>query len=67
MTSPSVLYPRTRPQKPRFVQAATCRRTCPNGCECCLNANIPHTLHICHDPTCPCHSALRYATPHQDR
>lgn len=63
MASLSVLYPRTlrHPSSaPRFGPATACAHVCPNGSKCCLNAGIPHTLHICPDMRCACHSEARY-------
>ena len=36
-----------------------CAHTCPAGNPCTCTAQ-PHAWHICHDPSCWCHSALRY-------
>ena len=35
-------------------------RRCPDGGDCCLNPAVPHSLHICNEPACPCHSEARY-------
>ena len=41
------------------------RNQCPGGYKCCLNhrqsqPGNKHTLCICHDPHCTCHSQERY-------
>ena len=52
--------------------AAACRKKCPGGNACCCRTmdgsrRLRHELHICHDATCPCHSAARYAALHAQR
>lgn len=38
-----------------------CRSKPPCGGVCCLSADVPHTLHICHNKQCEkCHGAKRY-------
>lgn len=48
-----------------------CQHDCPGGSRCCLDRDRPkefgkgarlvrHTLHICRDENCVCHSAERY-------
>ena len=37
-----------------------CNDHCPEGHDCALRADMPHTLHICHSPSCACHSRSRY-------
>mgnify|MGYP000864428374 CR=1 FL=1 len=37
-----------------------CAHACPAGNPCTCTAQ-PHAWHICHDPSCWCHSAQRYA------
>lgn len=37
-----------------------CAHNCPGGSHCDLDSTVPHTLHICRDPHCPCHSRERY-------
>lgn len=37
----------------------TCRHTCPGGQPCTCAAGS-HTMHICRDETCQCHSRARY-------
>jgi len=44
----------------RIPHNRTCRQHCPGGTQCCLNANVPHTLHICGNPHCTCHYRERY-------
>lgn len=39
---------------------APCRRRCPGGHVCGLNANVPHLLCICESAECACHGAQRY-------
>jgi hypothetical protein len=41
-------------------RATQCQHRCPGGAPCILNAEVPHTLHICHKAGCACHSAQRY-------
>lgn len=41
--------------------AMKCGKQCPHGSACCLNGSIPHTLHVCSSPSCPCHGSARYA------
>lgn len=36
-----------------------CTDCCPEGNPCTLNADVPHTLHVCHNPGCACHSRRR--------
>lgn len=61
MHSPVYLYPPAEPVRRRQLGlTAQCACTCPGGHGCCLNAGVPHTLHICGAPDCPCHSAQRY-------
>jgi len=40
--------------------AAKCRNKCPAGCNCCLSGDINHTLHLCNDSMCGCHTKARY-------
>lgn len=37
-----------------------CAEHCTDGHACGLRADVPHTLHICTNPRCPCHSRSRY-------
>lgn len=50
------------PQKRRHLAGTECecRHICAHGTPCCLNGAWPHTLHVCHDPHCPCHAQRRY-------
>ena len=38
----------------------TCRKQCAGGHTCGCNGAVPHTLHICRNPHCPCHTAEAY-------
>lgn len=40
--------------------AERCKHQCPEGQPCCLRGNVPHTLHVCSNPLCPCHQRDRY-------
>lgn len=42
-----------------------CQYRCPDGGDCCLNPAVPHNLHICNEPECPCHSQARYQESQQ--
>ena len=42
-------------------RASQCLHRCPEGNSCILNADVPHTLHICHRSSCECHGRQRYA------
>ena len=42
------------------TRASQCPYHCPDGNPCVLDAEVPHTLHICHKSACACHSAQRY-------
>lgn len=44
---------------PPILARHACRGKCPHGTKCCLDDN-GHTLHICNQPSCPCHSRARY-------
>lgn len=50
-----------------------CKRTCPGGNPCCCRAHdsagkpLNHTLHICTNPHCICHSAQRYLDAKRER
>jgi len=48
----------------RLGDHGVCRRLCPCGNPCCLDAVTAekrgHVLHICDDPDCRCHSMDRY-------
>jgi len=37
-----------------------CSAKCTGGADCRCNGAVPHTLHLCHDKTCVCHTARRY-------
>ena len=37
-----------------------CLSKCTGGADCRCNGAVPHTLHLCHDKTCVCHTARRY-------
>jgi hypothetical protein len=37
-----------------------CPRSCPGGNLCCLNDAFDHTLHVCMDDGCYCHTEKRY-------
>ena len=40
---------------------AKCGHKCPGGSRCTCNGSVVHTLHICSNRDCCCHSAARYA------
>lgn len=42
---------------PGFVH---CRHACPGSQPCDLDGRIAHTLHLCRDSQCECHSRERY-------
>jgi len=44
-----------------------CSELCPDGEACCLRGDVPHTLCICSDKHCACHSAARYQLALQAR
>ena len=50
--------------KVRYDSRIACRKLCPCGNDCCLDAYTtqgkPHALHICNDDECKCHSMERY-------
>lgn len=37
-----------------------CSQTCPAGGKCACSDLVVHTLHVCSDPRCWCHSQARY-------
>lgn len=36
---------------------SACRHECRGGARCGCNGSVPHELHICRNPHCPCHDA----------
>lgn len=44
---------------PRATSAGGCRAKAPCGHRCC-EGSVKHTLHICKEPDCLCHSRERY-------
>ena len=48
--------------KERGIASTTvaCREQCPGGRRCYCNGKIRHSLHICADSRCICHSRARY-------
>lgn len=48
------------PRKMRFGSVRECQGYCSHNNFCTLNPTIPHKLHICGNPDCPCHSRERY-------
>jgi len=53
--------PRVGRNNPRRIpHSRTCHKNCPGAEPCCLNAGVPHTLHICSNPRCICHYRERY-------
>lgn len=45
---------------PRATSAGGCRAKAPCGGRCCCEGSVKHTLHICKEPDCMCHSRERY-------
>lgn len=45
--------------RPLGVKRTTCGAMCIGGRACCLNGRIPHTMHICNNPSCACHASQR--------
>lgn len=37
-----------------------CKGVCPQGSACCLRGDVPHSLHVCRNQRCHCHSVERY-------
>ena len=46
--------------EPTRRDSERCRNQCPRSQPCCCNGDVRHTLHICNDATCACHSRERY-------
>ena len=40
-----------------MTATCVCRHQCAGGDKCSCNGAVPHTLHICRNPKCPCHTA----------
>lgn len=49
------------------AERVRCAHECPGGCPCKLRSDVQHTLHICSDPECVCHSRQRYEEAKQQR
>jgi len=43
-----------------MTASRACGEDCGHGGMCCLNARVPHTLHICCSFGCACHLSERY-------
>lgn len=54
MTSPAIApaLPTTEPKR--------CQHQCPGGAQCGCRGDIRHTLHVCCNEHCPCHSQEAY-------
>lgn len=43
-----------------MTATCSCHKQCAGGDKCGCNGAIPHTLHICRNPHCVCHTAAGY-------
>ena len=50
----------TQPRARTVATTGVCRAKAPCGAGCCLDASVRHTLHVCKDEGCICHSRERY-------
>lgn len=44
-----------------------CKEFCPDGHKCVLRSNVPHTMHLCSNPNCYCHTQRRYIVERTQR
>lgn len=61
--TPTVRPPRRTPRNQTIVPTTAnvrCKCQCPGGNTCGLDTEPRHTLHICPDSACWCHSEARY-------
>ncbi len=40
-----------------MTATCSCHKQCAGGDKCGCNGAVPHELHICRNPRCPCHTA----------
>ncbi len=64
-SQPTSPYKRDRfnvlPPPSKLTLVYPCRKSCPGGNHCYCNGDVIHTLHICSDEGCYCHTKERYA------
>lgn len=51
----------------KWQTSKPCPCLCPEGSACCLRGDIKHSFHVCFEPSCACHSEVRYEAAKRSR